>query len=376
MARHAEGWRLSVDKRTGIYGVRWTHNGVRHHVTTGSRDPGEAAAEAARLYAAAVSGRLVAGQRRLKLDEAGAAWLASLEASRDAETVAKYAQYVEAWAADFGTLENVTARSVEDWWRARLRVVKRKTVVKQLYALHGLLEFARGRGWLAEVPAFAMPPKSATGTATKGRAVVETVPLSAAEVDRVLAALPELSHRAQNGERHRWRVRDRFTVAWETALRPATLDALRAPEDYRRGSATLKVRDEVDKARFGREVPLTPEARAALDRCAPEVGPIFSRVSSNTATDYLRDAAREAGLDEARASRVKPYDLRHARLTLLAESGNLLGVAYLAGHKAITTTNRYVHAHARAAAEVLAQFGTDSGRVDGAGKRGGKGRKR
>jgi hypothetical protein len=70
------------------------------------------------------------------------------------------------------------------------------------------------------------------------------------------------------------------------------------------------------------------------------------------------------------------YDFRHARLTdLVSRSGDLTGVAYLAGHKNVTTTNRYVHPSRRAAERVLAQatgtngpeppsFGSHSGRIE------------
>ena len=354
MGRRAEGWRLTFDKRTKIYGVRWTRDGVRAHVSTGTRDPEAAAREAARLYAASVSGRRRRSSRasRAEVDQLGAEWLADSDQVLDPETQAKYEQYVRGWSDFFGHLDQVTGPAIEDYWRARLRVVKRRTVIKQLYALNGFLRWCRARRHLDELPSYDMPPKSATGTPANGRPRVETVPLSRAEVERLLAELPEWSARAQRGGK-RWRVRDQFTVAWETALRPATLAGLVAPGDYRKGAELLRIRDEVDKARFGREGPLTARAREALDRCAPAAGPILAWVASATAASYLREAARRARLPQERAGRLKPYDLRHARLTLLAESGNLVGVAFLAGHKAITTTNRYVHAHARAAAEVL-----------------------
>lgn len=46
-------------------------------------------------------------------------------------------------------------------------------------------------------------------------------------------------------------------------------------EHYSRGAATLTLTDEVDKARFGRELPLSQEARQALDAIRPESGPIW-----------------------------------------------------------------------------------------------------
>jgi integrase len=54
-----------------------------------------------------------------------------------------------------------------------------------------------------------------------------------------------------------------------------------------------------------------------------------------------------------RARTFTAYDLRHARATQWAESGNLVGVAYLLGHKQITTTNKYAKPNRAAAERVL-----------------------
>jgi integrase len=141
--------------------------------------------------------------------------------------------------------------------------------------------------------------------------------------------------------------RARFTLAWETALRPETLNRLQAPEDYRPGASTLVIRDEADKARFGRELPLSLAARAALDSVCPDVGPIFGE------HDYrgpLRKAALAAGIDKFRAERVTDYDFRHSRLTYLGEvSDNLSGIMFIAGHKDPGTTARYMKPQKRAA---------------------------
>jgi integrase len=373
MDRSPQGWSLTFERRTSIYGVRWRQDGKRRHVSTGERDRGKALEAAASIYHQAQREPAAPAKRpaiRTALSGAGSDWIASLEDSLDADTVRKYDQYVDEWCRHFRTVAHLTAPAIEDWWRARLGEVKRKTVIKQLYALNGFLSWLVSRGTLQEAPRFTMPPKSATGTL--GRPEIETVPLSATEVARLLAAMPEWPERVRD-DGTKWRVRDRFVVAWETALRPATIDAIEAPRDYQRGAATLKIRDRDDKARFGREVPLSDAARAALDRSAPDIGPIFGRVDSHTAARYLRAAAVAAKLPADKADRVKAYDLRHARLTLLAESGNLVGVAYLAGHKAITTTNRYVHAHQAAALEVLT--GTKEAGRTGKGRGGaGKGR--
>jgi hypothetical protein len=56
MGRRAEGWKLHLDERSGIYGVRWTRDGARSYVSTGARDPGEAARAAASIYARRILG--------------------------------------------------------------------------------------------------------------------------------------------------------------------------------------------------------------------------------------------------------------------------------------------------------------------------------
>ncbi|MBE7481598.1 MAG: tyrosine-type recombinase/integrase [Polyangiaceae bacterium] len=68
--------------------------------------------------------------------------------------------------------------------------------------------------------------------------------------------------------------------------------------------------------------------------------------------DRLTAAAR-AVLSPEKAATFTPYDLRHSRATEWAESGNLVGVAFLLGHKHISTTNRYTRPNEAAARRVL-----------------------
>ena len=105
------------------------------------------------------------------------------------------------------------------------------------------------------------------------------------------------------------------------------------------------------KARYGRELPLSARARAALDSACPDQGAIFPKFDGR---HTLRKAAVAAGLEPERANEVSAYDLRHSLATELTErSGNLVGVGYLLGHKHVTTTNHYVHARRKAAESVL-----------------------
>jgi integrase len=169
--------------------------------------------------------------------------------------------------------------------------------------------------------------------------------LAPAEAEALLSKLPERYRGAA--------VKARFVVTWETAPRPETIALLRAPGDYRPGQHHLRIREDADKARYARAVPLSPRAQEALDAVCPEVGVIFGH---HTFTGLLRKAARDAGLPKETASKLTAYDFRHSRATYWVEhSQNLAGVAFLLGHKEVTTLNKYVKPGQRAAEEVLAQ---------------------
>lgn len=130
----------------------------------------------------------------------------------------------------------------------------------------------------------------------------------------------------------------------------ATLHGLRAPDHWRPGRTDLTIPAALDKSRWERVVPLSARAIAALTHAAPVEGLIFGE---HDYRGWLRRAALAAGLPHERASRVVPYDLRHARATsLLAAGASLPGVQHLLGHRLASTTDRYTHPgpdHARAA---------------------------
>lgn len=355
MGRRAEGWKLRPDKRTAIFFVRFTFAGHRYNRTTGERDPKEAEGAAARIYTEVVSGdsaRSTVSRSWAPVDEVAALWIADLESSRDPLTTAQYQNYVRAhWTPFFRTVGAISESSIENYWRERLRVVQRNTVKKELSALRGFLRWCKLHGFIATVPHVQNPPTTATGQRNKARnPKSRPVPLDEAEVERVIAQLPEWFSAPRCPKRYP--VRARFELAWELGLRPATLSELRAPDDYAPGRDTLIIRDEVDKARFGRELPLTARAQEALDRVCPDSGLIFGK---HDFRDRVRRAAEAAGLPPEKVERISAYDFRHARLTHLAEvSSNLPGIAFLAGHRHLTTTARYMRPHRRAAERVLA----------------------
>ena len=76
---HAEGWKLRLPPGHKTYSVRFRHKGKRVERSTGKSHPGEASAEAARIYAAIVSGRGEARPISAAFDQEVANFLADYE---------------------------------------------------------------------------------------------------------------------------------------------------------------------------------------------------------------------------------------------------------------------------------------------------------
>lgn len=300
----------------------------------------------------------------LTLDRLVDLWLADLVGQVDPETGRLYRlHWVTHLLPHFGAPESITTARMADYGRRRLRVVKRSTLQKERSTLRGFLAWCSERGYLTDGLTLPALPRRAPGTPFAQRRRGLATQLSPEECRALIEALPVWSTPRHN--RPAFIVRARFVVAYETTLRPATLDALSAPEHYSKGAATLRIADEIDKARFGRDVPLTDAARTALDSVAG-AGLLFG---DHDYRDQLTKAARKV-LTPAKARTFTAYDLRHARLTELAETGNLMGAAYLAGHKHVTTTSIYAHPGFDAAERALMKLRNEPAtRLRPAGKR-------
>ncbi len=357
MGRPSQGWKLSRKPGRRIHSVKFTHAGRAYELSTGQEDESLAARRAAELYAGVVSGTKTAGKRKQSdarpLGPIAAEWLATL--TLDETTIDSYSSYCEVhFVPFFKTADALTQAKLGDYVRARLKCVLAKTLRKELGQLIALASFA---GVVLSPPELS---KKTVGTRhAKGKR--GKVALSPAEIEALLAALPE--RRRSRGDNARLAkrglrptctlghpVRARYVLAYETSLRPETLDSIRVPEHYSKGATHLTITDEIDKARFGRQLPLSEKARAELDAIVSDVGLIFGRFRN---PKTLRNAAREAGIDEARASRLTVYDIRRARLTHLADAGKLTAAQWMAGHKRISTTAIYAQGSLRAAEEAM-----------------------
>lgn len=354
MARRPGAWK--IDREGAVYYVRFTYSGRRYHLSTGEGEKGPALERAAQIFADVVAGRLAptrgAPTTAQPLVDLVAAWLEGLESSYTPGTVRLYECYARAhWLPRWDRLGQLTEAALGAYQRERLAEVSRVTLRKELGALRRFGEWAKEQGLLGAPLPFPRLPGRAPGVRATTRKAAAT-DLSASEVQQLLAALPERSSRPGSDGRHFW-VRPFFAFLWETGLRPATVEQLVAGEHWARRQRHLDITATIDKARFARRVPLTPVACALLEACTEGQGPIFGDYDRRA---YLVPAARAARLAPEQIATLSVYDLRHARLTHWIErGGSLAAVAFLAGHKQVTTTAIYAKATARAAAALVEQ---------------------
>jgi site-specific recombinase XerD len=349
MGRPSEGWKLNRKPGRRCWSVKFTHAGKAYELGTGEEDETRAAQRAAELYAGVVSGNTTSGGRRSKALEVRPiqpitqAWLDSVCETLDPTTLNTYKGYCDKHIEPFfKTIEAITTDGAKRYIQHRLKSVLADSVRKELCAIRGLVRFVYGEDTAPIIP---LVPKRSVGKRHKNGKRTKC-PLAPWEVYEILFRLPK--EKRTKGRVSQ--VRARYHLQYETSLRPETIAAIRVPEHYTKGSTHLRITDEIDKARFGREVPLSARARAILDTHAPDVGLIFGPGVHRKA---LRIAALEViGADRARA--FHPYAFRGNRLTHLAEKGNLPGVQWLAGHKKLSTTAIYAQGTYRAAEDVLA----------------------
>lgn len=360
MGRHGTGWKIRQRAEGHAYAVRFWIGGREYERSTGERDARKAASEAAKIYADAVARAAQPAKRRLRtsgldLEEVIAQWVSTLTATLAESTAGIWEIYANThWLGFFDSLHHLTDGGANEYMNARLRLVKAETVRKELSALRHFCKWCVDRGYLPAMPKIPHVPKRSLGTAHPVRRRAAPIELSPEECEAIIAELPEWSNSSklkdEKGNSKQFPIKARFLVGYETGLRTSTLDALVAGVHYRKGSSTLLLTSAVDKNRWGREIPLSARARAALDAVCPAEGLIFGK---HEYRPHLW-AAAEAVLPPGRAELFAGCHLRSAMITHRLEAGaSLPGVQYLAGHKLTSTTARYVRPSLRAALDVI-----------------------
>lgn len=350
MGRRASGYKVRWRGPARGYYVRFTIGAERADIPTGIKDKRQREAadrEGRSIFAQAVTGRKQSRRSAsaTALAELVDTWLSELPTR--GPTRKQYENYTTAhWLTRWSTPRDLTAPNFDTYARQRLRKVRGKTVRNELSALRQFVKWLVAHGHLSESPVFPEVKASVTGTPHPVRRRTRAPELTREEVDAVIAKLP------LHPKRGTWAVRDRARFAYETGLRPTTLEKLRTPDNYRRGAPELILTDEDDKEMYGRTVPLSDAARAAIDRvCPKKTGPIFGR---HRLMVYVHEAAQKA-LTPDKARIFSAQHFRSARATHWLDDGAAItGVQYLLGHKHTSTTARYVRPSLAAARKVIA----------------------
>ncbi len=210
MGKRHRGWSLSPpDRRTGIYFVRFTHRGVRKHLSTRTTAHAAAQIEAATIYAETVSGQRRQSRDRRDVAETMGEWLAEYEgvwseAHFDARksrsrTIANY----------FGTTDEITEESIKRFFNARLSKVTREAVKLERSALKGFCEWAAEAGYL---PPIVIPPLP---KGIKGKSAIDRphVRLTPEQARTIIEALPERTKVTRKP------IRTMMEAEWDTGLR-------------------------------------------------------------------------------------------------------------------------------------------------------------
>lgn len=383
--RPGQAWTLTRPTEESVWYARFRIAGRITERSTGETDAELADVEAAKIYAAARAGQLRESTKPRRqgaappLEELLAAWDTWLTTTHAATTRKAWREYSRShFLSFFGAAEKITESGCAEYRRQRLGKVTAATVRHELTALRNLVAFLAlpDIGALPEPFKIAGVAKRSLGTAHPVRRRTSADPTSPEQVRAIIDLLPEragrkgpplhpwhppLRFRKRKYKLTRYPVRQRFEFAYETGLRPSTLDKLSVPEHYEPGSEMLRLTDEADKNRWGREVPLTPRAREILEAVAPAKGLIFGK---HDYRPHIKTAAEQV-LPAEMAKRFAGSHLRSAFTTHELEQGkNILGIQYRVGHKLLSTTSRYAKPSLRAALETIDQPRGVTPRVD------------
>ncbi|HEX2878793.1 MAG TPA: hypothetical protein VHO25_04580, partial [Polyangiaceae bacterium] len=235
MGRRAEGWKLRTRGKGRHFTVRFWIGGREIERSTGTSDGQRAAKEASRIYAAEVGRAENRPKRRSvsghTLEELLALWLEALKSTHAAGTVATWKMYGYAhWAPHFDAPHHINDLMCVEYMRARLLVVQGETVRKELTALRQFISWCAQVGFMPAGVKVPSVPKRSLGTVfadkPKRKAAIEITP---AEVEEIIALLPQWS---TSRKVKRFPIRARFVVAYDTSLRPSTLDKLLKPVHF------------------------------------------------------------------------------------------------------------------------------------------------
>lgn len=184
------------------------------------------------------------------LERLWARWLSEIKNELDESTASLYELHGTTHIVPFfRVVAEITRPQCATYQRQRLGKVKRATVKKELSTLRRFLAWAGEQGYVDEPPEIPPLPRRASGTPFEKRRRGRATELTPDECRTIIDKLPQWSSSKRT---KRFPIRARFVVAYETALRPSTLNELSGAGALQPGS------DDADADRRGRQSPLWP----------------------------------------------------------------------------------------------------------------------
>lgn len=320
-------------KGNAVYSVRFTINvngrSIRREISTKKRNQREATQVAAEIYrtAQAEATNYVASGH--SLEDLMLEWIEEVRMVRSIEWAEKCTSYSANWIGRWTKPEQVNSRSLQHYIASRLADgISTVTLHKELSAIRGFCRWCIRQGIMSALPDIVAPQRQ-----SDYRPVALTR-------EQVLAVLSELPDRHMHRTGHP--VREYYTVMYEQGLRVGTLARLEW-SDVDLVEQTLHIRASADKKRYGRVTDMTAATYAVLSTMEVGDGLIFGRHNYRAALDT---AMKRAGIPAELAAQVTAHHtMRHSCLTDMARDPEttLVGLQYVAGHKTLASTQRYLH---------------------------------
>lgn len=187
--------------------------------------------------------------------------------------------------------------------------------------------------------------------------------LNRAQTDAVLAYLQKTRHPARN--------RLIFLLSIRAGLRAKEIAAFTwCMVTNADGSiaADIALRDEASKGRSGRTIPISKELRSALEACRadctramPEQRIIQTERSKATSSQVIVNLFKawyqRLGFDGCSSHSGRRTFITNAARRISTVGGSLRDVQALAGHSALSTTQRYIEINAEAKRKIVELLG-------------------
>lgn len=270
--------------------------------------------------------------------------------------------FKEIEASDIGTkpVDQLKPADLADWRDALAgRGLKPATVARRLGLLSGVLSWChKEKGWLSENPMRSVRKPTVRDARTRTLDPEEVRYLELATAAARAAWLP-----------------DAVTLLIRTAMRRSELVGLQC-DDVDIGRSVAILRDSKNGEQ--REVPLCPEAKAAIERLTAEAAkqgrkgllPIndpeavsfaFRRAVVRSRARYEEDCAAAGRICDAKFMHgIRLHDLRHHAVSAWARTGglSLIELMKVSGHKSPRMLARYAHLSSEQVAAKMATLNT------------------